>query len=309
MVNNDYLACEGYSNRPASENFKGFSVFTDEATSKFFFALTDKKGKVLLRSEGYPAEKARKTGLESVIKNSPMAERYSVAEEAGKFYVILKAGNKKEIARSCDLASKKEADTLLKSIIKTAAAYEAEWSKPTEKVEAKPVAKAEVKPEIKAEEPKKTKPAAKKVVEKIEEKPAPVAKKATKPAKKETTVTFLNDEAYLGHPTIGETGYAAFEGNDAKFYFSVYEFDGSIFQRSAGFDSQEVRDTQLEALQSAIINEDSYQITEIDGKYYTIIVDAQGKELSRSVAFDSYIQALLKTPKGWKKEEFVGTMY
>lgn len=309
MMNNDYLACEGYLNRPASENFKGFSVFTDEASSKFFFALTDKKGKVLLRSEGYPAEKARKTGLESVIKNSPIAERYSVSEEAGKFYVILKAGNNKEIARSCDLASKKEADTLLKSIIKTAVAYEAEWSKPTEKVETKPVAKAEPKPEVKAEEPKKAKPAAKKVVEKVEEKTAPVAKKTTKTAKKEATVTFLNDEAYLGHPTIGETGYAAFEGNDSKFYFSVYEFDGSIFQRSAGFDSEEARNTQLEALKSAIINEESYQITEIDGKYYTIIVDAQGKELSRSVAFDSYIQALLKTPKGWKKEEFVGTMY
>jgi uncharacterized protein YegP (UPF0339 family) len=286
MLNNDYLGCESYAKHPISENYEGFSVFTDEASNQNFFALVDKKGKVLLRSEGYPSGKARNTGMASVIKNSSLTERYSIVEEEGKFLIILKAGNRKEIARSCELASKKEADSFLKTLLKTASAYELAWNT-TENSTPKTV------------EPKATK---------AEEKPKSVSKKASKTVENQD-FSFLEEAAYLGHPTIGETGYAIFVGNDSKFYFSVYEFDGSIFQRSSGFDSETSRDKQLENLQKSIVKEENYQISEIDGKYYARILDEQGNELSRSIGFETYIEALLKTPKGWKKEETIGTMY
>ncbi len=95
-----YLPCDsyaGHSDSPA-ENFK---TFQDSESGEHYFAMLSKTGKVVFRSEGYPTTAARDNGLASVQKNSEIKERYSVIEEGGKHFVILKAGNYQEIARSC----------------------------------------------------------------------------------------------------------------------------------------------------------------------------------------------------------------
>ena len=95
-----YLPCEsyaGHSDSPA-ENFR---IFQDSESSEHYFTMLSKTGKVVFRSEGYPTTAARDNGLASVQKNSEIRERYSVVEEDGKHFVILKAGNHQEIARSC----------------------------------------------------------------------------------------------------------------------------------------------------------------------------------------------------------------
>jgi uncharacterized protein YegP (UPF0339 family)/outer membrane protein OmpA-like peptidoglycan-associated protein len=95
-----YLSCEsyaGHSDSPA-ENFR---IFQDSESGEHYFTMLSKTGKVVFRSEGYPTTAARDNGLASVQKNSEIKERYSVVEEEGKHYVILKAGNHQEIARSC----------------------------------------------------------------------------------------------------------------------------------------------------------------------------------------------------------------
>jgi uncharacterized protein YegP (UPF0339 family)/outer membrane protein OmpA-like peptidoglycan-associated protein len=99
-----YLPCDsyaGHSDSPA-ENFR---IFQDSESNEHFFTMLSKTGKVVFRSEGYPSTAARDNGLASVQKNSEIRERYSVVEQDGKHYVVLKAGNHQEIARSCPYES------------------------------------------------------------------------------------------------------------------------------------------------------------------------------------------------------------
>ena len=100
MQTDGYLPCDSYAGHSASpaENFR---TFQDSESGEHYFTMLSKTGKVVFRSEGYPTTAARDNGLSSVQKNSEIRERYSVVEEDGKHYVILKAGNHQEIARSC----------------------------------------------------------------------------------------------------------------------------------------------------------------------------------------------------------------
>ncbi len=100
MQTDGYLSCEsyaGHSDSPAED----FRVFQDGENGEHYFTMLSKTGKVVFRSEGYPTTAARDNGLASVQKNRELRERYSTVEEDGKHFVILKAGNHQEIARSC----------------------------------------------------------------------------------------------------------------------------------------------------------------------------------------------------------------
>jgi uncharacterized protein YegP (UPF0339 family)/outer membrane protein OmpA-like peptidoglycan-associated protein len=100
MQIDEYLPCESYAGHTDSpaENFR---IFQNTENNEHYFTMLSKTGKVVFRSEGYPTTAARDNGLASVQKNSEIRERYSTIEEDGKHYVILKAGNHQEIARSC----------------------------------------------------------------------------------------------------------------------------------------------------------------------------------------------------------------
>lgn len=95
-----YLPCEsyaGHSDSPA-ENFR---IFQNTENGEHYFTMVSKMNKVVFRSEGYPTTASRNNGLASVQKNSEIRGRYTILEEEGKHFVILKAGNHQEIARSC----------------------------------------------------------------------------------------------------------------------------------------------------------------------------------------------------------------
>lgn len=100
MQIDEYLPCESYAGHTDSpaENFR---IFQNAENNEHYFTMLSKTGKVVFRSEGYPTTAARDNGLASVQKNSELRERYSTIEADGKHYVILKAGNHQEIARSC----------------------------------------------------------------------------------------------------------------------------------------------------------------------------------------------------------------
>ena len=68
--------------------------------------MIDGDGNVSMRSEGYPTTGARDNGVASVLKNRDNKDRYAEIEEDGVHYVILKAGNGQEIARSCPSKTK-----------------------------------------------------------------------------------------------------------------------------------------------------------------------------------------------------------
>ncbi|MEN0045488.1 MAG: DUF1508 domain-containing protein [Bacteroidota bacterium] len=93
----DYLPCDAYAGDA------GFYKFYNEERKEYYFAYNDENGKTLLRSEGYTTATARDNGVQSVIKNAPIEERWKKDTALnGKYhFYILKAGNHQEIARSC----------------------------------------------------------------------------------------------------------------------------------------------------------------------------------------------------------------
>ncbi|MFN0202022.1 MAG: DUF1508 domain-containing protein [Bacteroidia bacterium] len=100
MNHDQYLSCKQYENRATANN--GFVSFFDEESNAHYFAMIDGDGKVLLKSESYPNAGARDNGIASVTKNCPIKAHYSLKkEELGKYYLSLRAGNHREIARSC----------------------------------------------------------------------------------------------------------------------------------------------------------------------------------------------------------------
>ncbi len=107
MQIDSYLPCESYSGHSDSPA-EDFRIFQNSENKEHYFTMLSKSGKVVFRSEGYPTTAARDNGVASVQKNRELRERYSVIEADGKHYLILKAGNHQEIARSCPFDSQDE---------------------------------------------------------------------------------------------------------------------------------------------------------------------------------------------------------
>lgn len=112
---NNHLPCEAYADQPAAEGHEGFTVFQDETSGLYYFAMVDKNGHVVLRSEGYQTPDSRENGIESVVRNRDIEERWAkskdeeglTAEAPAKVmhYLSLRAGNHQEIARTCGFDS------------------------------------------------------------------------------------------------------------------------------------------------------------------------------------------------------------
>jgi len=111
----DYLGLSKYENHPASKENPNFSTFTHD--DEHYFAMLDKKGAVALRSEGYSSEKSRDNGIESVMKNKGLEERWSITEAMNHFFLSLKAGNHQEIGKSGSFKTKAEAESYLSFLL------------------------------------------------------------------------------------------------------------------------------------------------------------------------------------------------
>lgn len=316
MVNNDYMSCDFYQNRAKNVNNEDFVSFFDEKEAKYYFAFADNKTqKIIFRSEGYPTIAARDKGLNAVLKNKSEVKLLSIVEENKEFFVILKAKNHVEIARSCPFTTKKLAQNTIDFLIGKVVAID------NEIVVTKTVQKATVKKEAKKEIAKVSEPKASKTVIKSEVKITKTTKETDTAAALKTTKTtinakttepFVNSELYLGHDTIedqyGKTGFALFSAEN-KHFFVVYNQDGSIFQRSLGFDTMETRNDMFENMKNVITNENAYRIVE-NNNIYNVELVKDGTVLSSSTEFLSYTEAFQRTPKGWTKPtETVGTLY
>ncbi len=95
----NYLHCKEYENH-GSADANGFTKWQYKQGEHYFTWLSD-NGAVKMRSEGYPTTAARNNGVDSVIRNRDNKDRYDIIEKSGKQFVVLKAGNHQEIARSC----------------------------------------------------------------------------------------------------------------------------------------------------------------------------------------------------------------
>ncbi len=100
--------------RASTSGKTGFESFKNEDDGEHYFHYNDDAGNAMWYSEGYTALRSRDNGIRSVIKNGVLKERYEIKEEGGQYYVVLRAGNRQEIARSRNFGSREEAE---KSII------------------------------------------------------------------------------------------------------------------------------------------------------------------------------------------------
>jgi len=84
-----------------------FEIFQSEKSGEYYFRLKAKNGQIILSSEGYKQKSGAKNGIESVMKNAPMDERFIRKEASnGKHYFSLVAGNNQPIGKSQMYASK-----------------------------------------------------------------------------------------------------------------------------------------------------------------------------------------------------------
>lgn len=102
-VADDYMICREYEEKidSISTKYPDFISFKHENTEKYYFAWVNSKKEIVLRSEGYPTPSARDNGMDSVVKNREIKERFKVVESHGAYFLVLKAGNHQEIGRSC----------------------------------------------------------------------------------------------------------------------------------------------------------------------------------------------------------------
>jgi len=78
----------------------GFETFKSDKDSQDYFHFNDNDGEAILYSQAYSTAKSRDNGLRSVIRNAGNPARYEQKEENGRYYFVLRAGNRQEIARS-----------------------------------------------------------------------------------------------------------------------------------------------------------------------------------------------------------------
>jgi uncharacterized protein YegP (UPF0339 family) len=274
-INDDYLSCKSYTGHEADSKNSGFTLFQDKKSSKYHFAYVGDAGEVLLRSEGYADASSRNKGIASIKKNLGTADRFAIVEEAGKYYIILKAGNNKEIGRSCDFKSKAAAE------------------KGMEVFGVKTIAK-------KSEATKK-----KSAPKKIENIAAGSGNLLT------NLSDFLAVEQYLDKPRIwdsyGITGYVKFQTENGKHFFGVYNPDATLYLRSQGFTTEEERDAAFDLMDSTILLEENYRIENINGRYYAVLFE-EGDVIAISPDFGSFIEAFVTTPGG-RPREVQGTMF
>lgn len=300
MLNNDYQNCDFYQSQAKNANSEGFASFFDAETAKYYFAFVDSKTeKVIFRSEGYPTVAAQKTGLASVIKNMTEEKQFSIDQVEKQFFVVLKAKNKVEIARSCPFNIKAEAEKQINTFfVKTA--------------EVETIVTPSENKATKVTTTKKVVEAAKTVAVKVVKAVKEVAKPAAKVAAIENN-EFAPTELYLGYETIedqyGKTGFALFQA-EAKHYFAVYNNDGSLFQGSKGFAKQEDRDATFHNLKNALVNKSAYKVVQYGERFKVVLLDNNENILSSSAEYNTFTEAFMKTPQGWTvPTEMVGNIY
>ncbi len=255
-THDDYLHCDDYKGH-ADANDDGFVKFKSAKSGLNYFAMNDKSGDLVFRSEGYPNEAVRDNGIASVIKNRDIRERYKVIEVEGQHFVALFAGNHKEIARSCPFAS---------------AAAAAAWVNTDHNYPYGAIAAALGLGAV-AAMPAGT---AKVVTEKLA---AAVAAPPVAPADKDDD--YLACEAYQGHTPVDSNGIARF-AKDGEQYFVWYDKDGNVLLRSEGFTDINKMASELAAVLRFRHDEARYETIERSGYRMRILKDLNGREVGRS---------------------------
>jgi outer membrane protein OmpA-like peptidoglycan-associated protein len=123
-VQDDYLICREYQERIGNKSteFPGFITFQHENGNHYFAWVNGDQ--IILRSEAYPDNDKMVRGINAILKNCDLPERYSVDVQHGAHFLVLWGGgdhqahtgnrdNHSEIGRSCPQKSMEDIAALL----------------------------------------------------------------------------------------------------------------------------------------------------------------------------------------------------
>jgi uncharacterized protein YegP (UPF0339 family) len=100
--------------QPSRSGKFGFETFRHPKDNMYYFHFNDTKGQAVLYSQAYRDKKSRDHGLQSVLDNIKQSDRYLKHESPeGKHFLVLKAGNNHEIARSREFENRREMTAML----------------------------------------------------------------------------------------------------------------------------------------------------------------------------------------------------
>ncbi len=111
----------------SSSGESGFEKFKNAISRQHFFHFNDEQGKALLYSQGYSSPKGRDNGIKSVIKNASIRDRFEGKEHNGKYYFVLRAGNRQEIAQSRFFDTAEERDRWITFFVGSISGYAAAY--------------------------------------------------------------------------------------------------------------------------------------------------------------------------------------
>ena len=265
-LDDDYMACKSYAGYADSGivGKEGLAAFTHESGQHYFTWLDD-NGDVLMRSEGYLTTAARDNGMASLAKNRDLEERYAILEKMGRYFVILKAGNHQEIARSCPYDSEAAARAIFPSGRAETARLKAEQEAAVLKAE---------------EEAAATRARAAKAEE--EAAAAVTATVAAASASDRQEDNYLACRQYDGHEGADEAGFTRWEHSNGQFYFSWLDDNGKVKMRSEGYTTSTARDNGIDSVMRNRDNAERYKIVEVAGKTFVMLKAGNHQEIARS---------------------------
>jgi outer membrane protein OmpA-like peptidoglycan-associated protein/uncharacterized protein YegP (UPF0339 family) len=248
-IEDDYLACKDYKGHDGRDK-NGIVRF--EKNGLHYFAWVYANGDVCLRGEGHPDEADREKDIEAVLANRFHRNRYDTMEKMGHHFSILRDESGKEIARSCAKSSAAEA---------TAAASESAIPAAGLAAAAAVVAATPAPEPVKVEAPKVETP---KVVVDIED-------------------DYLACKDYQNAGKADTSGIVKFRNaKNNLYYFSWVDAKGNVLLRGEGHPNSNDRDRDVSAVLANRGNKERYSTIEKMGYFFSVLKDAQGKEIGRS---------------------------
>lgn len=240
----EYLPCTEYNGE------EGFIKFFKEDEKRYYFAFNGPTGKTYLRSQGYQNEPGRDNGIDSVLRNAPLDERWfdGFDEEEKYYYYGLKAGNRQEIARSCRYESKEE----MEKDFAWVRGEESSIGKGSKEIDG-------------------------------------VWYSAAALAEKDKNNSNGNIDEYLPCEEYkGEEGFYKFKKED-EYYFAYNGEDGNTYLRSEGYTNEAGRDNGIDSvIRNAKLDERWVKGFDEEGNYYYYALKAGNRqEIAKSCEYES----------------------
>jgi outer membrane protein OmpA-like peptidoglycan-associated protein/uncharacterized protein YegP (UPF0339 family) len=255
-IADDYLNCREYDDH-GDVDINGFTRW-QHANGEYYFTWHNADGSVKMRSEGYPTTSARDNGMDSVMRNRDNAARYAVVEKMGVYFMVLKAGNHQEIARSCGSTDR----AALESMFSAVSPATVEVATESSAVEvAAPVAMAAaihtVAPVV--------------AVDRVDD--------------------YMVCENYKGHGKGDDNGITKFQAADGQYYFTIYDEDGNVMLRSEGFRTEADRQVEYDLVVKHSNDRDRWNTIAKGGFEIHILTAPDGREIGRSCAEKMEVEA------------------